>query len=55
MYFRLMNILCFGAIGYLLSINGVEVGSFSFWAIFALVIIIQLLPIMCFIMMDEDT
>lgn len=55
MYFTIMNILCFGAIGYLLSINGVEVRSFSFWAIFSLVIIIQLLPIVCFIFVDEDT
>lgn len=55
MYFTIMNIICFGTIGYLLSENNISYRDYTFFAIFALVIIIQLLPIVCFIMVDEDT
>lgn len=55
MYYTMMNLLCFGAIGYLLMINGIEVTRFSYWAILALVIVVQLLPIVSFMMNDDDT
>lgn len=53
MYFTIMNMLCFGMIGYFLVENGITYQDFSFWSIFALVIIIQILPVVCF--KDDDT
>jgi len=54
MYFTIMNLICFGVIGYLLLMNGIEVTRFSYWAILALVIVVQLLPIVCFMSTDND-
>lgn len=46
MYFKILNPICYGLIGYLLSQSGVTVETLGFWGVMIMVVVIQVMTVL---------